>query len=191
MAFSTLEKLLLGYVGLDYMAPGMSRKVLVAGLSKIPSPLPASTRAVAGTPITGLQAARIATPPAALATGLYYTALAAQDQARRDAEEYEQPRIPIPLWNPILGDMPTIPINPISGGPLVKKTRKASSFNKAVSAGMKAVRSSKFLGKPGIINNSKTAFKTVTKTVSAMKKGRKRPSKGVRGTIARAVRRYI
>ena len=173
------------------MAPGMSRKVLVAGLSKIPSPLPASTRAVAGTPITGLQAARIATPPAALATGLYYTALAAQDQARRDAEEYDQPRIPIPLWNPILGDMPTIPINPISGGPLVKKTRKASSFNKAVSAGMKAVRSSKFLGKPGIINNSKTAFKTVTKTVSAMKKGRKRPSKGVRGTIARAVRRYI
>jgi len=191
VAFSTLEKALLGYVGLDYALPGASRKVLMAALSRIPSPIPASTVPVPGQPITGLQAARIGAGPVALGAGYYYTGLAAQDQARRDFEQYGEPRIPIPLYNPLLGDMPTIGLNPFSGDPVVKKTRKASKFNKAISAGMKAVRSSKSFGKKGTINNSKKAFATVTKTVSSIKKGRKRPTKGVRGTIARAVRRYI
>ena len=69
--------------------------------------------------------------------------------------------------------------------------KKTSKFNKAISAGMKAVKKSKSFGKPGNISNSKKAFATVTKTVSGLKKGRKRPVKGVRGTIARAVKRYI
>lgn len=143
--------------------------------------------------------------PAALAYGMYETGRAAADQGRRDAEQGFQ--IPIPLWNPILGDMPTIGMEDIQRGlgagrsefdrlmtegprPL-RRTRRASSFNKAISAGMKAVRSSKFMGKKGVISNSKRAFATVTKTVSGMKKGRKRPTKGVRGAIARAARRYI
>ena len=145
--------------------------------------------------------------PAALAYGMYETGRAAADQGRRDAEQGFQ--VPIPLWNPILGDMPTIGMDDIGRVPGMlqseierlltkgprpspgRRTRKASSFNKAISAGMKAVRSSKFMGKKGVISNSKKAFATVTKTVSAMKKGRKRATKGVRGAIARAVRRYI
>jgi hypothetical protein len=69
--------------------------------------------------------------------------------------------------------------------------RKPSKFNKAVSAGMKAVKKSKFLGKPGKFTNSKKAFGTVTRTVSRLRKGSKVSSKGVLGTIKRAVKRYI
>ena len=78
------------------------------------------------------------------------------------------------------------------GIPAPQRTkRKASKFNKAISAGMKAVKKSKSFGKPGKFSNSKKAFAAVTKTVSGLKKGRKRPTKGIRGTIARAVKRYV
>jgi len=186
VAFSTLEKILLGAVGMDVIAPGTSRKVLEATIARA-FPKGATAAPVAGRPVSGMQAFKIGLGPTALAAGYYYTALAAQDQARRDMETYEEPRIPIPLYNPLLGDVPTVAVPEA----IVKAVRKPSKFNKAISAGMKSVRSSKFIGKKGTISNSKKAFATVTKTVSALKKGRKRPTKGVRGTIARAVRRYI
>ena len=66
--------------------------------------------------------------------------------------------------------------------------RKVSAFNKAVSAGMKAVRKSKFNGKPGKLTNAKRTFTQVTKTASKITKGKKVSAKGVIGTIARAVR---
>ena len=66
--------------------------------------------------------------------------------------------------------------------------RKVSSFNKAVSAGMKAVRKSKFNGKPGKLTNAKRTFSQVTKTASKITQGKKVSAKGVIGTIARAVR---
>ena len=69
--------------------------------------------------------------------------------------------------------------------------KRPSKFNKAISAGMKAVKRSKFLGKPGKFTNSKTAFSRVTKTVARLRKGAKVARKGVTGIIARAVRRYI
>jgi hypothetical protein len=71
------------------------------------------------------------------------------------------------------------------------RKRRASQFNKAISAGMTAVRKSRFMGKAGKITNPKKAFATVTKTVSSAKKGRKPPKKGVRGAIYRAVRRFL
>ena len=70
-----------------------------------------------------------------------------------------------------------------------KRTR--SKFNKAVSSGMKAVRSSKFYGKSGKINNAKRAFSAVTRTASKVNKGKKVSTKGVTGTIARAVRKIL
>lgn len=73
----------------------------------------------------------------------------------------------------------------------ITKKRKPSKFNKAISAGMAAVKKSKSFGKPGTFTNSKKAFATVTKVASGLKKGRKAPKKGVRGTIARAMKRYI
>jgi hypothetical protein len=70
-------------------------------------------------------------------------------------------------------------------------TRRPSKFNKAIKAGMAAVKKSKSFGKPGKFSNSKKAFATVTKVASGLKKGRKAPKKGIRGTIARAIKRYI
>ena len=75
--------------------------------------------------------------------------------------------------------------------PRVTRKRSTSKFNKAIRAGMKAVKRSKFLGKPGKFTNSKKAFGTVTRTVSRLKKGAKVSSKGALGTIKRAVKRYI
>ena len=70
-----------------------------------------------------------------------------------------------------------------------KRTR--SKFNKAVSAGMKAVRASSSYGKKGTINNAKRAFSAVTKVASKVNQGKKVSAKGVTGTIARAVRKIL
>ena len=76
--------------------------------------------------------------------------------------------------------------------PIQKSGRRTrSKFNKAVSAGMKAVRASKSYGKKGTINNAKRAFSAVTKVASKVNRGKKVSAKGVTGTIARAVRRIL
>ena len=76
--------------------------------------------------------------------------------------------------------------------PIQKSGRRTrSKFNKAVSAGMKAVRASSSYGKKGTINNAKRAFSAVTKVASKVNKGKKVSAKGVTGTIARAVRRIL
>jgi len=69
-----------------------------------------------------------------------------------------------------------------------KRTR--NKFNKAVSAGMKAVKMSTSNGKKGTIRNAKTAFKQVTKIASKVRQGKKTAVKGVAGKIARAVKRF-
>ena len=71
------------------------------------------------------------------------------------------------------------------------RPKKKSKFNRAVSAGMAAVRKSKSYGKPGKINNAKRAFSAVTKVASKVNKGKKVSAKGVTGTIARAVRKIL
>jgi len=73
-------------------------------------------------------------------------------------------------------------------GPVIAPTvpvtkKKVSKFNRAISAGMKKVKSSKSYGKKGTISNAKKAFTTVTKTISGLGK-RKTPSKGIRRAIA-------
>ena len=73
----------------------------------------------------------------------------------------------------------------------IKRKKKSSKFNKAVSKGMGALKRSKFMGKPGKFTNSKKAFGTVTRTVSRLKRGGKVSSKGALGTIKRAVKRLI
>ena len=69
--------------------------------------------------------------------------------------------------------------------------RIGTKFNKAIKAGMAAVKKSKSFGKPGSFNNSKKAFATVTKVASGLKKGRKAPKTGIRGKIARAIKRIL
>ena len=69
--------------------------------------------------------------------------------------------------------------------------RRVSKYNRAVKAGMAAVKLSRFNGKIGKISNAKKTFATVNKVVSAVNKGKKVASKGIRGTIARAARRVF
>ena len=76
--------------------------------------------------------------------------------------------------------------------PIQKSGRRTrSKFNKAVSAGMKAVKASTSYGKKGQINNAKRAFSAVTKVASKVNQGKKVSAKGVTGTIARAVRSIL
>ena len=81
----------------------------------------------------------------------------------------------------------------VTGLDIGKKGRKKvkTKFNKAVSAGMKAVKASKFGGKPGKINNAKKVFGTVNKVASAVNKGKKVATKGIRGVAARAIKRIL
>ena len=92
------------------------------------------------------------------------------------------------------GPIPVLPglVSSLAEGPAKRTRKKAKSkFNKAVSAGMKAVKSSKSYGKKGTINNAKRAFSAVTKVASKINKGKKVSAKGVTGTIARAVRKIL
>ena len=75
--------------------------------------------------------------------------------------------------------------------PKATRARRKTKFNRAVSAGMAAVRKSKSFGKTGTINNAKRAFSAVTKVASKVNRGKKVSNKGVSGTIARAVRRVL
>ena len=76
--------------------------------------------------------------------------------------------------------------------PIKKSGRKTrSKFNKAVSAGMKAVKASPSYGKKGTITNAKRAFSAVTKVASKVNKGKKVSRVGVTGTIAKAVRKFL
>ena len=70
----------------------------------------------------------------------------------------------------------------------LRKKRKVSKYQKAVKAGMAAVKKSKFGGKPGKITNAKSTFATVNKVASAVNKGKKVATKGVRGVAAKAIR---
>lgn len=74
--------------------------------------------------------------------------------------------------------------------PTIRATaRKPSSFNKAVSKGMKAIKNSTSYGKKGKISPAKKAFALVVKLASAKKKKKKAPKSGIRRKIWNAIGR--
>lgn len=75
--------------------------------------------------------------------------------------------------------------------PLTLPKKKKSSFNKAVSVGMKAVKASTSYGPKGEIRGAKKAFSAVTKIASKIRRGLKVSKTGVSGIIGRAVRQVI
>ena len=70
------------------------------------------------------------------------------------------------------------------------RKRGPSRFNRAVSAGMKAIKKSTSYGKKGTIKPAKKAFALVTKLASAKKKKKKAPKSGIRRRIWNAMRGY-
>ena len=73
----------------------------------------------------------------------------------------------------------------------LRRKKKKSKYNRAVSAAMKAVKNSTKGGKKGVISAPKRVFSTVSKAVSKVNKGAKVSSKGISGIAARAARRIL
>ena len=72
--------------------------------------------------------------------------------------------------------------------PAFGRPRRPSKFNKAVSAGMKAIKKSTSYGKKGTISPVKKAFSVVVKLASAKKKKKKAPKSGIRRKIWNAMK---
>ena len=71
---------------------------------------------------------------------------------------------------------------------LLKRRRKPSGFNRAVSAGMKVVKKAKTYGGTGKIRPAKKVFAMVTKLAAAKKKKKKAPKSGLRRRIWNAMK---
>ena len=65
-----------------------------------------------------------------------------------------------------------------------------NQHQKAVKAGMKALKASKYDGPKGKLRKPKLSFSKVNKTISRIKKRAKVSKKGATGVIARAVKRF-
>jgi len=191
MAFSALEKALAVAVGIDLAVPGTNRKVALAIAKQLPRVAPPVARGAAGVGRAALGAGTtLARRNPVAATGLGALALQqagvfdpATDALSRIIDEriaatQQQVMAPIELAQTDL----------FQSAVKSKAKRKVSKYGKAIKAAMAAVKRSKFNGKPGKITNAKKTFSTVSKVTSAINKGKKVSTKGIRGTIGRAVR---
>jgi len=171
MAFSNLEKAMAAIIGIDLVAPGVTRTAAKAAVGMAARMAPPVARAA------GL------TNPYALGAGLGLGALqtppgqellaAAEERGRQDRLRTER----------FVQD--TLALAPI------KAKRKATSYGKAIKAGMAAVKASTSNGKKGALKSPAAALAQVSKIASGVKKKRKAPKKGIRRKIYTAVRKYI
>ena len=191
MKLTALEKALLGYIGIEKVAPGTTKKALIGGLRLLPPLSKPVARGALGVGRAALGAgATLARRNPAVATGLGAVALqqaGAFDPVQEAIEMEVQQRVLDAQRsgaNPIFGTVEDV----ITKGVPKLAKRKVSKYGKAIKAGMSAVKKSKFGGKPGKITNAKRTFSTVSKVTAAINKGKKVSAKGIRGTIGRAVR---
>jgi len=191
MVLSKSEIALYAYATGRVLPKGTTRKAFRTAITAL---TPVATRAAAATP--GVLAAN----PFATGTALGLGALATppgQDLLEAAAARGAADRIAAQqMLDEAIFRTTTLPARQIEQAvrtPGVKSAarRKVSKYSKAVKAGMAAVKASKFGGKKGKISNAKSAFKTVNLVASAVNKGKKVSSKGIRGTVARAVKRIL
>jgi hypothetical protein len=170
MAFSKLELAMGALLGLELATPGMTRAAAKASLGVVARLAPVAGRVALANPMAtgvGLGLGALQTAP-----GQELLA-ASQERGRQDRLRLER----------LVQD--TLAIAPI------KAKKKVSSFNRAVSKGMKTVKASTSFGKKGVINNAKKAFSLVTKTVSSKKQGKKAPKRGIKRKIWGAIGRVL
>jgi len=194
MAFSALEKALGLVIGLDFAAPGTTRKLAMKALS-------VAAQRIA--PVTVPAAAALGPAlPVALGAGLGYAALqtdpgqqlleAAAERGRQDRARFQsfieseraQEMLQMGRERGVIA--PAAFLDPLRERIVGK--RRPSSFNKAVSAGMKAVKKSTSYGGKGVIKPATKVFSLVTKLASAKKKKRKAPKSGIRRKIWNAMK---
>lgn len=189
--------------GVDLITGGrlnkLSKRILVATGKRL---IPFAARAgvsVAGTAV-GMSRLAMLNPYVLGATAIYvgYHERERIKQLLEQGYEIIEERIPTPSLPslpspgiPTLG-RPSIPgvEEIILGGPaaLPMRPRKPSSFNKAVSQGMKVVKKSTSYGGKGEIKPAKKAFTVVVKLAAAKKKKKKAPKSGLRRRIWNAMK---
>ena len=168
MAFSNLEKALLLKLGIDVVRNPVSRAAVKTAVTMV------GRQAVAPTARVGLGLAR-RNPLAATGLGL----LAA-----------EQAGLLEPLEQPFEQAVMAVD-EAVVQAPARRRKKQRTTFNRAVSEGMKAVKKSASYGKKGTINNARKAFTQVTKVASKLNKGKKVSPKGPTGVIKRAIGRFF
>ena len=195
MALSKSEIALYAYATGRVLPKGTTRKAFRTAVRAL-TPVAARAAPAAATGIASLAAAN----PVAAGTALGLGALATPPgQALLDAAAVRGAADRIAAQQAVdeaifrATELPARQLQTAIESPAFKPAvkRKVSKYSKAVKAGMKAVKSSKFIGKKGTINNAKSAFKSVNLVASAVNKGKKVSNKGVRGVIARAVRKIL
>lgn len=202
-----LERLAIGFGIADFLTEGRLSAPIARGTkAALKRAAPAIARGIIRYgPTVAVTAARVTpTPLAAAAVGaaavqnrelIRDVAGNVYERVKPGVQAYgegvmERLRDPEQLLPVETGQSPAI--EKLFGLPSGKPRRKiASKFNKAVKAGMSAVRNSKSYGKKGTINNARKAFSAVTKVASKVNRGAKVSAKGVTGTIARAVRKIL
>ena len=177
---SRLEKALLTNLGIEVITPGVTRAALLSaarGLGTVSPPVARGALGVGRAALGGV-ATLARRHPTAAAVGTVYVLneLGYLEPVKRELSEFPET---------FREDLPTFggPHVQEAFAPVIKAKKKVSKFNKAISAGMKTIRSSKSYGKRGTISSAKKAFSAVTKTVASLGK-RKTPSKGIRRAIA-------
>ena len=196
MAFklTKLEKVLATAVGLDIARPGTSRAAFTraaqAAVATLPRVAPPVARGAVGVGRAALGgAATLARRNPAAATGLGL--LAAQQAGAFDPIEEEiRARVDDAVQR-AMAPVQLAQTDIVRSAAKSVAKRKVSKYSKAVKAGMAAVKKSKFGGKPGKISNAKSTFATVNKVASAVNKGKKVATKGIRGVAAKAIRRIL
>ena len=167
-----------------------------------------------GIQLAGLGAARAATyplplvpaavqsaTPYAIGAGLGVAALgtpagqellgAAEEHARQSRVLYERYKQEIETTPQRLeAAFTSAPVSPAQVIPALRK-RATTKFNRAVKAGMAAVKKSTSNGKRGKIVKPRTALAMVSKVISMKKKKKKAPKSGIRRKIYSAIGRYI
>jgi len=191
MAISKSEAAMYAFITGRVLPKGTTRKVLRKGLELAGVGAARAAPVVASTALANPFATGTALGLGALATPPGQTLLAAA-AARGAADRIAAQQ----MLDEAIFRSTTLPARQISETarrPDVQRAakRKVSKYSKAVKAGMAAVKASSFGGKKGKISNAKSAFKTVNLVASAVNKGKKVSAKGIRGTVARAVRRIL
>jgi len=199
-----LAAFLVGHGIVDFVSGGalsrIERNALWKVLKKV---VPIAARMAVRTPVTMAGSARILAMrhPIAATAAVIYVGYHERERIKQLLDQgYDiiEERLPTPSLPslpspgiPTLG-RPSIPgvEEIILGGPaaLPMRPRKPSSFNKAVSQGMKVVKKSTSYGGKGVIKPAKKAFSVVVKLAAAKKKKKKAPKSGIRRRIWNAMK---
>ena len=185
---TTLEKALLTYIGAERLAPGITKRSLIAsvkGLGRISPPVARGALGVGRAALGGVGALARRQPAIAAGTTLYaLNELGYLEPVKQELREFPET---------FREDLPRFegPRVQEAFAPVTRARKRVNKFSKAVGKAMKAVKASKYQGVKGKLTNPKKTFSMVVKVASKVKAGKKVAVKGVTGTIKRAVRRFF